>query len=222
MGLEISLDLQLSCEIQLETTYCNFSNYLIIEFDAETPKEIRLFTKSLDFLILHELAHPLAEGCDDHDISFYNGRVFIPGFGSTDAYGLFDSKQILDNSFEVGIDKLAILAGERVGGNLRDLYFSHLSLSRRIYNNMVTKKNCSENLILVARVMAELEENGYEGYKGLRQKFERFVKKKTDFNQFKQLVEAYKNIYQQTKLLDEKSIRFSTMKGYVKRLFGDI
>lgn len=171
--------------------------------NLEGDEDLELLEKSLPFLVLHEVSHPLYD----------EGFVYIPEMQPSKRLEGNISKMGYFNIMEVGIDKSGILAGQLACSFTEEqMYASHLAIAQRIYRDMfeIDKFPVEENLL--ARLEAELKMHKRKSIDPLRENISdlqtkingkmKEVKYRKNFGIYQDLVSAYARVYQGTSILN--------------------
>lgn len=149
MGFDIKLELR--PELRLEQRHKlrleqRLMLYVPTEFqphiNIEMDEDIELLRKSIAFLSLHEFSHPL----------YSRGKVQIPLPTPLPAqYG--------HNAIETGIDKAAMLLGDKNGISTENMINSHLAMMERAVRDYLISKKYQPEMTLFARFYAEIQEH---------------------------------------------------------------
>jgi len=175
--LELKLELQQKVMLSLPK---EFSSYINIEKDEDVP----LLKRSLPFLVLHELSHPL----------YSAGKLFIPIPVFGESY---------HNGIETGIDRASMLLGPLLQRyTAEEMLQSHYAMMERIFRDEFQLKKHFSEATFLARAYAEIKMHREQTISPeLRSKLERLLKV-ADENipspSFGAIVQEYSQIYRQT------------------------
>ncbi len=175
-----------------------FSSYINLEKD----EDINLMLKSVPFLSLHELSHPLYDK---------GGIVEIPqvkeiSFNGTNN-GSYDLSKYYHNATEVGIDKSAMLLGPLMKEYiLLQMYESHLALMDRVFRDNFELKKFPVDFTFMARLYCEIKAHGADvDDSKMKLRLDELLgmarSNMPNLELFDEVVEKYAVVYKETKIL---------------------
>ncbi len=197
LRLEQRQELKLEMKQMIPKEFMEFIN-------LESDDDLDLLKKSLPFLVLHEVSHPLYD----------DGRINIPKLRPSQRLQQRITELGYIQAFEIGIDAGAMLIGEGACDySPAKLYRSHAAIAERVHRDIFKLHKFEPEYGFLARIEAVLQENGERSCGSARSSIHEMentinedVKKAIfgkGFTIYTDMVKAYRRVYKETSLVGE-------------------